>query len=279
MVLDSLREGQIDITGLTIEAPEQPTEPDFDPERQITESDWEVMLRELRVAHNTQITLLRAACMKLVLPEHTKAMEHFPNMPDPIEADASLQLLGARGKWDDFMEMAVNAKITDFKLFQQLDIRDKLREYIFSYMKSYGNNTAKAEGDTNILSLLANFKILFPGKPLPYEEDEIWPSLKEEMRDLYNFGKYIGFLKNLSKIKILYPEKVDELYSPEDLLALEAVMISSDEDWGMWLFENRLMKIVRAKEIRITDKSFELIMTDRPKIESDQAEMPVIREF
>lgn len=124
-----------------------------------------------------------------------------------------------------------------------------------------------------------NLKILYPEKTNHKDVAE----LEANIQNCYRLEDWPLLAEYLASYKIIYPSKKIEVDLNEKFWRSIGSELKDDlkaEDLEAFLYLAMNIKLIAAKEIRITDTSFEVIMPDKePNIMEEKRQPPIVRKF
>lgn len=279
--------GPIDITTLTRETPKPRETLPFDPERDITEAEWNKMARYLEKAREEvrqEGTPLqqRAEDAYMYVTRLSSAMILSPERFRQFSRANDILLLLLREQLAPLIEsedlMAViacacNYKLAFAKTTAELDEEDELQSKIFE-------ECLKVHTHKSFLNLASGAVILFPS---------ILPQIGLDENDWYTTQHAIqnaqhSDLRTQSEIlrqaKLVFPEKVsgfvDQAFWRKARQALESYRKQSMDDF-FYLAEK--LAIIAAQKVEITDRGIELVFDRSEPFTAPTPPMPPIRKF
>ena len=262
---------RINIHELTIEEPEKPSELPFDPERDITEEDWEKMsnwLEDFRGQYRDWDVFSRYA-MEMKILGQTKNLNldqtAWQGMKDRLENLREIP------RWGDFFSLATGMKILDQR--QNLNLDQAAWQGMQNEIKGW-NDIWKRQH----LSLRAmDIKILYPAKELGLNQAN-WQTMRDGLEEARN-NNWRDFSHQAAAIKVLDPKAdlgLDEAVWQDMRDELEACR--KNGGWGFFCSLVMDMKILAADEVKVTENGLEITMR-KPKLTSGVPPMPETKKF
>lgn len=275
-MFESLNEKQkIDVGKLHYENPKKKRPGYFDAEKEVTDEKWleiKTSIDKYRGAEEWFCFLSSVASAKSILPRKFNELDikenDFKNILRIIATSpfpAASYVLG-------------EAKI----VFPSH--ADGLKDLCPAYINI---KSLTSLSETSKFSLAINLKTLYPEK-LTLLPTEIGDKLIKYIEQDASLKNWFGLAHYLAEMKILYPQeelinKTSAKFSREMENGLREYLNSSyiDKHGARdFLYMCRNMKIIAAKEIRITDASFDIVMPEEePGIEEKIPPPPIVKKY
>lgn len=280
------KEEKIDIKKLAVEEPEKKSEikVSFDPEKEITNEDWERMKENLknRRGDNWPNFFIRAVEIKLLFPDRTAELR----LDDERVLGAMKEGLGKyrqKNKWWQFSEAAMEAKILFPERAAELGLDEQARKEMKKKLDHYKENKSWGEFAEQAMRV----KIVFPHKASELGlTEEFWKNQKKRLeRPRRNRYLYWGgdFAERAAVMKILFPERVPELgLNKETWEGMEGYLVERRNHGQLANFSKQAinMKILAAEEVKVSDNGLEIIMSkEKPKLGKETPPLPETRKF
>jgi len=291
---------RLNIKDLTIEEPESQERLAFDPEKDLTEEDWENMKDELEICrgegeeNNEWFNFAKqASVMKLLdsnvdLGIDSKTWQAMNDKLDEYQEQGAKLAQGIISgenlqPWKDFSLMAMNLKIIDPSFnFKKYGVLDDLN------WEGMERELAdcRASGDYNEFSdQSVAMKILDPKSKIEINEED-WKELQRDLNYWEETGtkesdkNFFGFSRVAANMKILDPTSIHV-----DEKNWEKMRNYLDRERR--IYQNRhalsnqalFMKILAAKRVEATEKGLEIAMQEKEGLESEASIMPEKRNF
>lgn len=283
---------RLNIKDLTIEDPEKKVETSsvvFNPERDVTEDEWDEMKTEFlkNIENSKYITnrldsLTDAVWMKILFPERSDELNLTENLWDDLKSIYDSEFRSEYTS-DTLMKMKIlfPEKFNEFKpdLASQFDKMkwESMKEELAKYKKESLED--EFSPTSNFSELARKMKIAFPEKVQELGlDDEIANQMKRYIND--NKDRWYNFLTNAANFKILFPERTNEL-NLDDKFWKNAKKVYKTGCQGLNpSFFAESLKVLAAEKIDITDNGLEFTMpTKAESIQSANPEIPEQRNF
>lgn len=261
----------INIKDLTIEAPEKREELPFDPERDITQEDWERMKNQLK--------------REIEKPPYylDNVMNLFPERESELRVDAHYTELRRkfRNAWGrksirDILRYGKQFTLLFPKKIVELRLGDPYWEEIKEII------IERLQGDMNLGDLVA-IKVLFPayGFPSWFEKNVlayIDASVTDCLRNMHS-RRWQWIAELLAQKKILFPEN-EEGVDVKTWRGMKESFVRYRSEASTMARLGLDMKILAAKEVKITEKGLEIVMR-RPHddFQAPSLPLPELRKF
>ncbi len=191
---------------LSLEQEEVGPELKFDPETEITESDWQGMMKQLREDRENnhwQNFVRQAMYMRILAPYKASEL----NIDDVAWREIKQQLEEDRKSiWRGFAHQAMSMKILQHDKFIELKIDDQAWQGMIRTLERYRNN-----GNWWAFADQANdMKILQPSKAVELNiDDQAWQGMKQQLEMLRRGESWLRFAHQAMYMKILAADKVE----------------------------------------------------------------------
>lgn len=289
MVLESLVGTNVNIKNLTLESPKRnAAEIDFDPERGISEENWQEMMQDFNSLQAVG-TGDSARNLRVMLALKTAAPERFGQL-----THRDRYLTGARNVLENQLNTLLDLSIIELEELRELIFVDpKSVEGIsvadkWSYIKGWWDTKGNYEGDKRYLQNWLSVTLAFPDKK---QEVNLRSTIKDEVdanlegwRDeknlgfgfpAYNFGELVFLAKTA------LPEAKFDVRA-EDIKAMKEEM-QRNINAKKWLPAVGLMlftKAALAERIEMTDKGLNFVMPNQNRnFEARVEPLPAARKF
>ena len=261
---------RINIHELTIEEPEKQSELPFDPERDITKQDWEVMrlcLEHSRKNNTWSDFSAYAARMKIL---------------DPTQ-DLNLDQTAWQGMEDEFKKQSFNpqrltSNAADMKVLDPK--RDlNLDQTAWTKMRRELENW-RSKNDWGMFSWQAsNMKIIDPKINLKLDQ-AAWQGMEKQLEEYRRSNNWTSFFLQASRMKILDP-KIDLKL---DQTAWQGARDELEVDRRQFMMQGfdslaKCMKILVAERVDVTDQGLEITMPKREKPLTSVPPIPETKQF
>ncbi|MDO8618666.1 MAG: hypothetical protein Q7R49_01835 [Candidatus Daviesbacteria bacterium] len=307
-MLDSLDSKNTNIANLNLEEPQGKLELPFDPDRDLTEADWEGMLRGLDDISLSNVTyyLNVASGMRIIFPERELNLDKNSWNRTEKQIKDSTQTFWANRDRTDMDCLDITSAISSaLQLFPEkanqlkdfyAEFKDKANDVgfnIFESLDRYFRRVPVVKIDTiSYLGTISSIAIVSQAdlKTYPKLEDfkqDFLTALQDSFAG-YNKGLSSQLLHAIAAFRICFPEQElnipkqvwDEWKESFELLRKNARNSNDPLDW--WGFTRKVfdLKVATAKEVKITDHGIELIMQEPeiPLVEPIPA-LPEMRKF
>ena len=275
---------RINIKDLTTEEPSKKEGLPFDPEKEITEKDWNVIRRNLglmfrgrKESHTSfdwPLFFSHIAAAKLLFPEKVNELGIDEHALEEMKQD----LEGHPGTIASFLVMDANIKIF-FPGGKGIETED-----FFSDAKKTLQRYRSQENWPYFAYYAMYTAILFPNKISELNIDETaWQGMIDSLGHFRNMEWVDLFARLASEMRLLCPERTSEL-------GLDAAMwqkikelfdlYRSEDKWIGILDLAKSSKLLAAEEIKITDQGLEIIMQrEKPEFKEETPPIPQTRKF
>lgn len=257
----------------------------FDPEKDITDEQWQKAKRRLERAKELEMWdhfARDAMRMKILFPERVAELNLDNEVWQKMKKRRESFFLGRIKEWGLFFEEAAEAKI----LFPERVSELELDEGIYEEGKKGIEALSKKGELAYLLNLVTNIKILFPEKSSELSlNEEIWKKIEEQAQKWYeenNWGMFSGWA---ASIKICCPTKMarfnlnDRAWSGMKQESKEIYDSEDAQRKAIFLSQMMNMKILAAKEARITEQGIECTMPSGGNFKEEKPDLPVRKRF
>lgn len=264
---------RINIHELTVEEPEKQTDLPFDPERDVTEEDWQVMRNELKKAeqeNNWSKYASIAMAIKILNPE----IEIDLNERIRQGILKELNFCKKNHNWEPFYESAVALKTLGLKD----DLNRILGEDVWQGI-SNDLERVKNGGVLDFSHAVSFARILDPDNSHLHIDMGVddWKKMNEDLEKFRNSGEWFNFSAKASNMRILDPEiKIN--IGEKDWEGIKNLLNQSRGEEEHYLFYSLVIyvKVIAAEKVEVTDQG--LIITMPKKKEALKPETPSIPE-
>jgi len=276
MLLERQFGNTINVKGLAIEAPQKEPEVLFDPERDLTEEDWERMKEYLEINKGRRANFIHGLkVMVLLAPERKGEL--------PIDDMLREDLLQSFNRAKDVEPNEVVLFYGELiKLFfpenlPHLDLNNGIWEKVEKYVQEEMIR-ADPSNDSDVSKVLIHmreFKLLFPRKDFPEAtREKVLAMLKFLSKDAYDKEEWDRFLYINKNMRIIFPG-MPLHFDKKSIQGMRGILKSDEHK-----FKALDLKILAAKEIKITDTGMEIIMPERqPSFEQSVSPLPETKKF
>ncbi|KKP33195.1 MAG: hypothetical protein A2360_04925 [Candidatus Staskawiczbacteria bacterium RIFOXYB1_FULL_32_11] len=281
----------LNIHELAVEEPEKQAEVFFDPEKEITEDDWEGINKNLKTYEENS-----------GFWQDRKDFNHWqtrtPNiwLVDTMElikiidpkrefSEYELKILAHEYKkaydgaeqgeepWDLVVYGAAHSKIInkDYDLNLTSADKEKIGQIIENSRKKV----------TNFLSLLASAKISGLDKNyLPEIDDLLWAKIEEHIENLAKDQKWHAYIMHLRDMKIINPNHKLDLNS-QRLEEIKKTMEQYKEkkDWSNFFYMASLLTIITTDEIKILEGGGLELIRHKSDFGTETSQVPEQKQF
>jgi len=276
---------RINIHELTVEEPEKQTELPFDPERDLSNQDWEKMLTKLRsriqndrnareTGEDRQFFYTRCVGLSL-LAMNLKILN--PRVELDLDENVwkemreTLEAVKYNGDWQSFSEQAISIKILNPDIFA-------LDEVGRQCMKSELERHRRARTWEAFFIQAVQVRIIDRDIDLKLD-DGAWQRIRDQLEVNRKNEEWGEFALHAANMKILDPYIDLGL----DEVAWHGIQTKLDEYRKADSFFEKhavAMKILAAEEVKVTEKGLEINMR-RPKAEIDSgvSSVPETKQF
>lgn len=282
---------KINIHDLTVEEPEKETESSsavFDPERDISNEDWQKWRDEFvgsmrKAEHIGDKTncLDSAVPLKILFPERSEELEigedTWRMLSEIYDTETRVEHTS-----DSLFKMKIlfPEKFKDIKFNSPFD---KIKwDSMAGELNRKREDVLKESYLTNPFTELAmKLKIIFPEKTNELGlDDDVAEKLKECIKGERDRNSWYNFLINASNFKILYPEKANEINLDADFWEKAKHALHTDCQGMNPSFFAACLKILVADRVEITDEGLKFVMPEKKEKSSFvNPEMPEQRKF
>lgn len=274
-----MKSERINIHELTVDEPERQSELLFDPERDLTKEDWQMIKDDLEKSRRVEdwaSFLSTAVHIKILNPQFDlgidqKAWEGMRNMLNAWKENATFE-----NRWEVFLSRSADMKILDPTLDLNLDqadwqrIRDILKKTVI----------------WDIFSRRAvEVRLLDHDYDLNLDQND-WRDIQDTLKKYRRDKNWGYFCSHAANVKIL-DSKIDLGLDKEAWQGMRDKLEwyrerckNGNESLGVFSDHAREMKILAAEEVKVTDKGLEINMRkDKKDTLSDVLPMPEAKQF
>ena len=273
---------RINIKDLTLEEPEKKRGLPFDPERDITEEDWEGMKNDTkkdRAEHMWYFFAKKVMSMNILLPEKMEELdlkneETWQGMRDYLK-----KLLKEGSSSDHLVSYATAMKIIFPERFSEFYVGGE----VWEGMKNRLNREREAANWWAFAILALEMKILFPDRSSEFLDDTAREGMEKLLKKMRSEKIWYNYFQQAMQAKVLFPDRASDLYPDKTAWKeiKEHLMRARTDSRGETFLEIAMhMKLLAAEEIKITDQGLEIIMPkENPEFKEETPPMPQTRKF
>ena len=259
----------VNIKNLSIENPKKKEKSFFDPEKELTEEMWQKIVAEINRLRGSKNWYF-AYCMaraKVVFPSRFGEFKLSQDDWDMVRKRIDKE----KKEGDNLtaLRVASHAKI----LFP---------EHIREIQKLLPWNNVSVLMEDNNPWIMQNLKILYPEKTVSYS-DGVQTELGADIQKSYRRKEWLILAEYLGVYKILFPGKKTGVKLNDEFwqgVKDELKRYSEKKEIRSFLYYAMCLKLIAAKEIKITDTSFEVIMPEeKPDFKEALPPMPQYKKF
>ena len=262
---------RVNIHELTIDEPEKQSELPFDPERDITEEDWQGMekkLEEYRQPTKWNCFAEQAMAMKILDPAKDLKLDQaaWQGMIDSLKSsELKLNFIG------EFSTQAMQMKILDPTYDLNLD------QAAWQKMRNWLEKFRQADWREFTSQAMA-MKILDPTMDLKLDQ-AAWQGMRDDLEECRQDDYFSSFYYQAMRMKILDP-KIDLNLNQGIWQKMIDELQESKQINSAYSFSIRAMqmKILAAEKVEVTDKGLEITMPT-PKFISGVSPLPETKQF
>ena len=279
---------RIKIQNLSTETPEKRSGGIFEPERDLTEEDWQ-WLEDTLIGKNdsfnylTHLSALYYA--KLLSPQR---FEDFRT--DPVVFETALkthfETMNKHRDMSDFFKYAVNLKMGDPEMFKELEIGEEAEDNMISSLKKLIHSSSFWEQYARDVK---NFLIVSPGQKTEIGFNEyVKGKIAEELNRLRSDGSKVSSFDNFVELaascRIAFPEifskiNLNEYFFEKGRNRLNNLRSPRNLHLGPNFYKLALdLMILSAEEVKITKKGLKITMPIKDYIK-DKTSLPEARKF
>ena len=275
---------RINIKDLTLEEPEKKRGLLFEG---ITGEDWKNIIKTIEhpkgigfrswsdIAENV-------AAMKILFPEGIRDLEMGE---DALWSALKQELedLRRRKKWKYFFQVATNTKIIFPERTPELNLDDELWKKLEGHLR--GRIMSQGSGKTmwtDIARFAMEARFLFPEKFSQLElGDDVWRGVLKNLEKHLRKELWTSYCQRAAQLRVVFPGRFHELkvkdnwQNARDMLA----KLRTNESWNGFLQLASAMKLLAAEDIKITNRSVEIIMKETPDFKEEIPPIPQTRKF
>ncbi len=296
MALESL-ENRINIKDLSLEVSDQEAELSFDIEREVTESDWKIMLTELdKLAQEKhwEIFLKQAAYMISALPES----QHANEVREKYYTNDQQILRKLQDYENDLDKYSIFCEYLKY-IMPKSDLASQPDLDMWGHLKNnFSDSTIVPMQRFSARSLLeqgVRMKLLFPEDEKEFQVINNFKDntglIDKELNEFRTKNRWASLARLASRAALLLPKQT---YSPNitqkdwtemkgtwEVMKSTIVPISKSFDWGDYMQMASDMKYLTAKKIEIIDGKIEAEYPDSSEIVTKQPNnsLPEQRKF
>ena len=255
------------LTDIVVEEPVEKKGLDFDVETEVSQEVWESMVANYKQNCEEDVweTALKMAYdLKIIFPERVGELGLEDKWEDMQEVCG---LYFDEGSWDDGAEMAIYLRELFPERFDELQIDNHEVEILEDHC-DYCDRGAWFVATISA----ANFKILFPDKVKSLKLEYKW---KNMLGEYYRMDQD-QIARQAVNLKILFPDKASELGLEDKWKELKGEYLKACQNERWWEVARLAaeLKILAAKEIRITDQGVELVVGSNEEFEDKTPPRP-----
>lgn len=287
MVLDKLEKSRVNIKDLTLEEPHPESIVLFDPERDIHETGWKILIGVARdmVADRRRLELSgltndwgwleveELTWLKVLSPERFSAANLVDkDLEDSIFNDALRQR--EQNRMSDFTELAMYIKILFPERFDQLNMEGN-----WTALKSQFDRDRQHPVTWNFLTTAFFIRAVFPNRQSELSLDQ------EAGNTLLSFVDSLGQNGRLitrAYFKILFPQIVNNPNQEDQEMFNRRInwLNKGSINYAYLTLDAASMKILSADEVKMTDKGLEVAMVKpKPSYSETVQPLPEVRRF
>lgn len=274
---------QVNIKGITIEEPEKRSVP-FDPEKDITETDWQGMKDYARRMDKEPLENFTGYLenLKLLFPDRDLDIPVSGDMVQKRKEE--LSHTATSGVFHRLITLAESLKVISPDLFPLLDLYNdynEQRRYIFSTRL----DPLKQESATwsDFLFYYKAQKIAYNGyldKSFLQESGD--KKVKEWLTGMVTDEKsWFALIAGLADYKVLYPQEAAAFSLPPKVWQFAHNLLARNrqrEDWQNFTALALRMKILAAKDVIVNKQGVSIIMPNQEAVKSPSS-VPETRKF
>lgn len=236
----------------------------FDPEKEITDSDWNDILKRKETLRVNPPKGVQMTTNLLLL---------FPNRREDIKPDEEAWELIQGGLEDDDSTQirrssAYAAKIVFPERFERLNLEEILPK-----------QKAKPQYDQRFLdtfcSELVEYKVLYPNEKIEVEKQVI-EDIKEEIELLHKKDLW-NFVRRAADFNMLFPDNKIRL-TQKDWHQLRNLLEEQKTHWKLYAMLASFLKTLSAERIEFTDKGINFVMP-KPNLKQTKKQRPKRKTF
>ena len=242
----------------------------FDVETEIGEEGWE----KIKAFYDSKRDKGRLS----ILAERLKII--FPDKIDRLDLDGIWEKLKALYGDNESLVINISSATTIKILFPERVSELDLESKWLAFKEDFKGSSINKVGLGIYIKQASELKILFPNHIDELDLESKWEDIKEGYEKLKQEKRWLLVSNQLARFKMLFPEKMEELNWQENL----GQMINNFRfDFGdneglknanLAILMARNLKIIAAKEIKITDQGMELVMPEKEEFEDKVPDRP-----
>ncbi len=272
---------------LTLEQGETKPELKFDPETEVTESDWQALehqLEKYRARGSFWGFVEQAMLLKIIRPDKTVRLNIDDRLWQEERRNLKLQLeaLQRDGNYAllwTFVERAMHMKILQPDKAADLSINDHVWRQIEGALKF----EQEASNSLAFNKYATDIKILQSDKFTKSKiiDDQVWQRMRKELEEQRKNNNWWRFALDAMRMKILQPDKFAEV--DIDDVAWQGMRRIFEAEWknDRWGFlqQAMCMKILAADKVEVTDQGLEITMLPPESFKSEKKPRPERKNF